>query len=247
MSKAAARLAWICALAALGASVSVGCNRSQGPEPAPASATVASASSATPAAATESQRAEFKRWFAAQPHLALNVPAEGAKVLILKFNDFQCPPCAQSHTAIKPIIDKYRTEHPGEVRYVMVDYPLDSECNPYVALGGPHPAACEAAAAVRLAWGHDHAEAMIDWLFANQAQLTPASVRQAAREVGQIADFDAQYPSTLERIQGDVELGHRLEVKQTPTFFVNGVRLEGGFSPDYIEEAIKYELQAASK
>ncbi|MCC7417320.1 MAG: DsbA family protein [Acidobacteria bacterium] len=200
-----------------------------------------------PAAATAGQRAEFARWFAAQPRAALEVPTGGAKVLILKFNDFQCPPCATTHTEIKPVIDKYRAQDPSAVRYVMVDYPLDSECNPYVALGGPHPAACEAAAAVRLAWQHKRAEAMIDWVFANQARLTPDLVRQGAREIGQIDDFDAQYEQALESLQGDIELGHQLGIRQTPTFFVNGVRLEGGLVPEYLDEAIKSELQAADR
>ena len=208
-------------------------------------ATAASSSAAAPAA-TEDQRAEFGRWFAAQPRVPINLSAGGAKVMILKFNDFQCPPCAQSHAAYMPIIKKIQAEQPGSIRYVMVDYPLESECNRYVALG-PHPAACEAAAAVRLAWAHNRQDAMMDWLFANQAQLTPAIVRQAARDVGQIDDFDAQYQATLEKIKGDVELGHFLDVRETPTFFVNGVKLEGKFAADYIEEAIEFELTSAPK
>ena len=36
---------------------------------------------------------------------------------------------------------------------------------------------------------------MEDWLYANHATLTPASVRQAAADVGGVTDFDAQYPA----------------------------------------------------
>ena len=86
----------------------------------------------------------------------------------------------------------------------------------------------------------------MDWFFANQATLTPASARQAAKDVGRIDDFDAQYPATLEKIKGDIELGHYLDVKETPTFFVNGVRMEGKFAADYMEEAINIELQASA-
>ena len=147
-----------------------------------------------------------------------------------------------------PIIKKYEAEHPGAVKYVLKDYPLDSECNANVQNAGPHPAACEAAAAVRLARQHGREEAMIDWLFANQPQLTPPLVRQAARDVGQVIDFDVKYTPTLDLVKSDVALGKQLNVRSTPTFFLNGVKIEGALPPQYFEQAIAYELQhAASK
>jgi uncharacterized membrane protein/protein-disulfide isomerase len=196
--------------------------------------------------ATGGQQSEFERWYVAQPRVPLVVPTEGASVLIVKFNDFQCPPCRQSHTAYQPIIRKFEAEHPGAVRYVLKDYPLSSECNPNVTGGGPHPSACVAAVAVRLARLHNREEAMIDWLFANQPQLTPPLVRQAAHDVGQINDFDAKYPATLEAVKSDIALGKELGVKSTPTFFVNGVRIEGALPTQYFEQAIAYELQHAA-
>ena len=42
-----------------------------------------------------------------QPRVPLVVPAEGAKVLVVKFNDFQCPACGQSYLQYKPIFAKY--------------------------------------------------------------------------------------------------------------------------------------------
>jgi protein-disulfide isomerase len=166
-------------------------------------------------------------------------------VLIVKFNDFQCPPCRQSHMAYMPIIRKYEAEQPGAVRYVLKDYPLSSECNANVIGGGPHPSACEAAVAVRLARMHNREDQMIEWLFANQPQLTPPFVREGAKDVGQVPDFDAKYPSTLELVKGDIALGHQLGVKSTPTFFINGVKIEGALPPQYFEQAIAYELAHA--
>src|SRR6185503_13591130 len=42
---------------------------------------------------TETQKSEFERWYTSQPRVPLIVPAEGAKVLVVKFNDYQCPAC----------------------------------------------------------------------------------------------------------------------------------------------------------
>jgi len=78
--------------------------------------------------------------------------------------------------------------------------------------------------------------------------MTPPSVRQAARDIAQIPDFEAKYPSTLALVKSDVALGRQLNVKSTPTFFINGVRIEGGLPPQYFDQAIAIELKrAASK
>src|SRR5436309_3164234 len=192
----------------------------------------------------QEQRSELERFLASAPRVPLVIPAEGAKVLIVKFNDFQCPACGHSYLTYKPILAKYEAEHPGAVRVVLKDYPLNSQCN--LDLTTPmHPAACEAAVAVRLAKAHNREEAMEEWLYTHQPSMTPAAVRQAAREIGQVTDFDTKYASTLELVKGDIALGHQLQVRSTPTFFINGVKVEGEWAPQYFDQAIAYELQRA--
>ena len=198
-------------------------------------------------AAAQDQRPEFERWYAAQPRVPIVVPAEGAKVLIVDFSDFQCPYCRQAFVSLKPIIAKYNAQAPNTVRLVLKDYPLESECNVNVQNGGPHPAACEAAVAVRLARGHNREEAMEEWLFANQEGMTPDTVKKAAREVGQVTDFDAKYASLLELVKGDIAFGKTLGVQATPTLFINGVRIAGVLAPQYLDLAIALELQRAAK
>jgi uncharacterized membrane protein/protein-disulfide isomerase len=186
-------------------------------------------------------RQEFEGWMAAQPRVPLTEPTDGAKVLILKFNDYQCPPCRQTYNEYKPIIAKYQAQYPGQVKFVTKDYPLEAECN----TGGVHAAACEAAAAVRMARLKGKADALEDWLFDNQPAMSPELVRRGVREVGGIADFDAQYPRVLEQVRADVALGRQLGVTSTPTFFVNGVKIVGGLRPQFFDAAIAYELQRA--
>jgi uncharacterized membrane protein/protein-disulfide isomerase len=211
--------------------------------PALAAAGAEGAQTAAPAP-TETQRSEFERWYAAQPRMPLVVPAEGAKVLVVKFNDYQCPACGQSYTQYKPVFAKYEAEQPGAVRLVMKDYPLNRDCNDALAQT-IHSAACDAAVAVRLAPANKR-EAMEEWLYAHQPAMTPPSVRQAARDIAQIPDFEAKYPSTLALVKSDVALGRQLNVKSTPTFFINGVRIEGGLPPQYFDQAIAIELKRAA-
>jgi protein-disulfide isomerase len=96
--------------------------------------------------ATAEQKSEFERWYAAQPRVPLVIPSDGAKVLVVKFNDFQCPACGQSYLQYKPIFAKYAAEKPGEVKMVLKDYPLNRDCNDNVTQT-LHPAACDAAVA----------------------------------------------------------------------------------------------------
>ena len=193
-------------------------------------------------AATEAQQAEFERWYVAQPRVASPADAEGAKVVIVKFNDFQCPPCRQTHMMYTPIIRKIQAENPGAVKYVLKDFPLESECNATIQNGGPHPASCEAAVAVRLARAAGTEEAMIEWIFGHQPELTPQLVKQGVVEAGKVSDFDAKYAATLPAVKADIAQGQLLQVRSTPTFFINGVKVKGGIAPQYFEQAIKYEL-----
>jgi vitamin-K-epoxide reductase (warfarin-sensitive) len=118
--------------------------------------------------------AQFTAWLDAQPRVDLGVPANGARVVVVKFNDYQCPACRQAYLAYRSIQQKYESAYPGQVAFVNVDYPLEAECNQ----GGIHAAACEAAVAVRLARARNRGPAMEEWLFSNQTSLTRERVKE---------------------------------------------------------------------
>ncbi|HJN43114.1 MAG: hypothetical protein CL477_07125 [Acidobacteria bacterium] len=187
---------------------------------------------------------EFERFWDAQPRVELGVPSEGEQVLVLKFNDYQCPSCAQAHFAYEPILARFESSHPGAVRYVMLDYPLDPECNEQTPRGG-HMGACEAAVAVRLARRAGRDEQMAGWLYENQQDLSRETVREALVEVAGMTDFDAMYDATLEEVKADIALGGTVPVEATPTFIINGVQIKGGLQTPFFEAAIALELERA--
>ena len=92
------------------------------------------------------------------------------------------------------------------MRFVAKHFPLEGECNPN-APNGNHMAACEAAAAVVLARETGKAAAMEDWLYDHQTTLTPSMVREAAKDVGGIADFNGGYAKALEEVKADARMG----------------------------------------
>jgi NhaA family Na+:H+ antiporter len=198
---------------------------------------------AAPAPAQD-QRTEFERWFTSQPRVPLIVPSGGAKVLVVKFNDFQCPACGQSYLQYKPIFAKYDAEAPGAVKLVLMDYPLNRDCNANV-MQTLHPSACDAAVAVRLARTHNRGDAMEEWFYTHQATMTPPGVRQAAHDIGEVNDFEAKYQATLGQVKGDIAFGKTLGIRATPTFFINGVRVDSAMTPQYFDQALAYELKHA--
>jgi protein-disulfide isomerase len=197
-------------------------------------------------AAMADRQSEFIRYWESQPRMQLPVSADGASVVIVRFSDYQCPSCAQTYKDYKPVVARYNAQNPGSIKLIQKDFPLETECNTGLARD-IHVASCEAAAASKAAHAKGRGEAMDEWLYANYQILTPAGVRQAAADVGGVADFDAQYKSLINTIKGDIALATILGVKVTPTFFINGVKLEGALPVQYFELALQLELKKAGK
>ena len=214
-----------------------------------------SAQSAAPASADIKQQFTNAWW--QQPRVDLGIPADGAKVVVVKFNDWLCPSCKYAHQFYQPIFDKLAKESPGAVKYVVKDWPWNSECNFNLqqSING-HQGSCAAAVAVRIARDKGKGDEMIEWLFANQQHLVETGmqsgaaaadeIQKHAQETLGITNWAAEYTKKLPEIRRDVADGGVLKVISTPTFFVNGVRAADGngniLPPEYFELALKLEI-----
>ncbi|HKV98838.1 MAG TPA: thioredoxin domain-containing protein [Vicinamibacterales bacterium] len=212
--------------------------------------------SAPPPVSKDIRQAFADAW-AQQPRVDLGIPAEGAKVLVVKFNDWLCPACKAAAQFYQPVLDKYRKESPGAVKYVVKDWPWNASCNFHVATTfRGHQGSCAAAAAVRMAIDRGKGDSIIDWLFANQPHLTElglaggSAAADAIQAQGQqmlgVTDWNGEYARKVVDIRRDVADGGALKVQSTPTFFVNGVRAADGngnfLPPQYCDLAIKLEI-----
>jgi uncharacterized membrane protein len=180
---------------------------------------------------------EWHRWLDTQPKQQAALPPDGVKVLVLKFNDYQCPACRMTYMAYRDIIAKYQASHPEAFRFETRDFPLESECG----FGGIHGSACEAAVAVRLARAKNKDKELEAWLFERQEAMSRDLVKQGLQEIAQVSNFDTEYAKTLEQVRADARLGQSLGVQGTPTFFVNGIRV-GSLRPAYFDAAIAHLL-----
>jgi protein-disulfide isomerase len=188
--------------------------------------------------------AELEAWYDTQPRVPDVAPSGSTKVLMVKFNDYQCPSCRQTWALYRDIIAKYEASHPGEFVFENRDYPLELECG---AGNAGHAAACEAAAAVRMAREKGRHKETEQAIFSRQSfDMTRDDVKEALQEAAQISgeEFDRRYPSMLDAIRADVQLGQKLEVSGTPTFFLNGVRVPS-LRPASIDALIAHALRKA--
>lgn len=203
----------------------------------------------------EEQQSEFERYWSAEPRVEIDLPpaaaaaADDADVVVLKFNDYQCPACARAHRLYGPVFAKYASSHPGRVAQVVLDFPLDPSCNGEAPFG-QHHGACAAAVAVRVAAaeGDDLRTGMEEWLYNNQPGLTREAVTEAIADIAGIdqTTYDTAYEETVRAIQADIAVGVMLPVEATPTYVVNGVVIDGMLAPRFFDAAIAYELERAA-
>lgn len=188
------------------------------------------------------ERKRIEEWWTVQPQETLPVAAaEGTKVLIVKFSDYQCPACRTAFEALKPVLAKYEAQG---VQFVKKHYPLEGECNPHAA-GMNHFGSCEAAAAYEMAKGTPNLAKLDEWFFDNQQSLNRDVVRRAAQEQAGISDFDARYETALQTVKTDAGLGKLVNVSSTPTIYINGRKVPCCPPPAVYDALIDIELKKA--
>jgi protein-disulfide isomerase len=153
----------------------------------------------------------------------LSFGPEDAKITIVEFSDFQCPFCRRGALLLHVLRNKF----PEKIRVVLKHFPLDSQCN---RTGGGHPFSCEAARVNFCSAQQKLFPQVYETIFENQESIRSGKPREWAIAAGARADeLDQCLNSDLSRtaIEADIEEGIRLNIKSTPTFFVNGRRVEG--------------------
>ena len=194
----------------------------------------------------------FLQAWAQQMRVDVGVPAAGAKVVIVKFNDWMCPGCKFWYEKMKPVLAKYQAT-PGAIKYVEKDWPWNTQCNAGIkqSIVG-HEASCLAAEAVRLAADRGKREVMAEWLYANQPETPelrktmPDRVKAKTAEMLGVKDVAAALTLKEPGVRKDVSDGVAVQIRSTPSYFINGIRAEnenGTIDVHYFDLAIQYELR----
>lgn len=162
----------------------------------------------------------------------LSAAPEGA-VTFVEFLDFECESCAAAY----PAVEKLRATYGDRVTFVVRYFPLDGHYN-----------AKRAARAVEAAAQQGQFEAMYRKMYETQTQWGEQRVphddlfRRFAQDLNLDLDaWDAAYnaETTASRIQTDIDDGLALGVTGTPTFFLDGQRLEPTSYDDLVQAVEK--------
>ncbi|MFH1823020.1 MAG: thioredoxin domain-containing protein [Patescibacteria group bacterium] len=140
--------------------------------------------------------------------------ASNPKITIVEFADFSCPVCKNTYPKIREISLKYKTD----VKIIFKDFPVVSEESTLLAL------------TARCAGEQGFFWLMHDKLFQNQGISNYSELTNLANQIG--ADINKfnnciDNEKYLTDIKKDYTEGEKLGVKGTPTWFINGYKIEG--------------------
>ncbi len=146
-----------------------------------------------------------------------------SKIILIEYGDFQCPACGTQYPITKALIEDYK----DYIQLVFRNLPL-TEIHPNAKLAA---AAAEAAGLQNKFWEmHDKLyEKQSDWdssvgndridAMAKLAKSLNLDVEKFTKDMGTSA--------VLAKINYDQALTSKLEIKGTPTFYLNGKLLNG--------------------
>ncbi|HEX2918485.1 MAG TPA: thioredoxin domain-containing protein [Edaphobacter sp.] len=174
-----------------------------------------------------------------------------APVVIVGFDDLECPFCAKMHAQLFPALTM---RYKDQVRIVYRDFPL-TEIHPW-AMHGAIDVNCLASQSPEGYWNavdyiHDHAgeiggtEKSLARATENLDNLVrEEGKRQKVNEATLNACIAKQDDSA---VRASMALGTKLNVNATPALFVNGELFEGALPIEYLYRMIDNALIAAGK
>ncbi len=145
---------------------------------------------------------------------------QSAKTWLVEFSDFQCPACKAFASAVDILSKKY----PNDLSIAYRHFPLPQ-----------HQQAREAAIVAEAAEQQGKFWDMTHLLFANQETLSEASYASFAATLALDPirfETDRKSASIAAHIDEDLAYGTTLGINATPTFYLNGVKLDVGMPAD---------------
>ena len=168
-----------------------------------------------------------------------------AKVVVVNYDDFECPFCSRMHSTLFPEIFK---EYGDRVLFIYKDYPLE-EIHPW-SVHAAIDANCLAAQSADAYW--DYA----DYLHANQRAVSAKGRDGENAELDRLAGLQGQTHKLDEpklkacvksqddkAVRASLKEGDDLGVNATPALFVNGQKLDGAVPIEEVRATLDQALK----
>lgn len=160
---------------------------------------------------------------------------EKAPVYLVEFMDPECESCRTFH----PMVKKILAEYPENVRLILRYTPLHQNSKFMIkvleATRRQHKfwEALDLVFQTQHLWGnHQRPQPELIWKYL--PNISGLNIEQVKKDI--------KDPSIDKLIQQDIDDGKRLNVRQTPTFFVNGKRLKR-LGYEILKRVIEHELK----
>lgn len=168
-----------------------------------------------------------------------NSPVKGnpeAKVTIVEFSDFQCPYSQRFHPAVAETLKSY----PQDVKYILKNFPLQF-----------HPNARPAAKAALAAREQGKYWEMTELLFAHGKELSEGKYKELAGQLGLdvkkfMKDYQEKDAEWERLITEDMATAAKIDVRGTPTFYINGKKTQARDLESWkaeVEKALKEKIK----
>ncbi len=177
---------------------------------------------------------------ATQSSLSNNVIGKNSKkVTLVEYGDFQCPACGQYHPIIKQLISEYQ----NDIQFQFRNFPLQQI----------HPNARAASRAAEAAAKQNKYWEMHDLLYEQQSGWESSSSTKTifegyAKQLGlNVQKFSTDFASEAvnKTINADYEEGNKQGVTGTPTFFLQGKKIENPQTLDAFKKLIDQAIKDA--
>ncbi|MFZ1022718.1 MAG: thioredoxin domain-containing protein, partial [Thermoplasmata archaeon] len=154
--------------------------------------------------------------------------APSAPVTLLEYGDYECPYCGAAY----PIVKELQRRLGAGLRFVFRNFPL----------ANAHPHATMAAESAEVVGAQGKFWEMHDILYENQRALTESDLVSYAERLGVAKErfsTELRRPVYADRVREDFASGVRSGVNGTPTFYINGLRHNGSYDLDELQEAVE--------
>jgi protein-disulfide isomerase len=155
---------------------------------------------------------------------------QGASVTLVEYGDFECPQCAAAEPNVVRVVETFG----DRLCFVFRHFPLTNS----------HPNAQHAAEEAEWASAQDAFWPMHDALYGAQTRLSDRKMLDLAAGLGLAgAELERAWAAHtfIARVKEDFASGLKSGVTGTPSFFINGIRHEGGWD----ELALAHAIEAA--
>lgn len=164
--------------------------------------------------------------------------AENPKLVLVEYADFECPACAAYQTVLKDI----KTTFKDDLQFVYRQFPLPMHRNAIASA-----LAAEAAGQQGKFWE------MHDLIYAKQKEWAGKTTEDRTVFEKYATELDLDLEKFKQAMNGDrartaidqgLESGKSLGVRGTPTFFLNGEKIDNPANAEAFKELIRSKLES---